>query len=183
MLCIYQVDEIMNETIVNLLDSPKYFLDTVKDKISNELNVKLIESLTSNDIEKYDCFVEGYYLLINDSIIELVHKIVTIHRGYFSTTKSVSICILVTWKLISFGIEHSLTENFGSMVIKNSSSSTNFTDKVFHFKANNIDISSDIVSERDNDIDNDTNDTNDSDYDNDYDNDNDSDYDNDNDSD
>jgi hypothetical protein len=102
MFCISQTDINLNEKIIKLLDLEKDFLEIVKGLIQIDIQVSMIESLTPFDIYSNNCFKPGYYLLINDKQIKLIHKYETIKKGYFYSSKSVDITTLNTWKLLPF---------------------------------------------------------------------------------
>jgi len=54
----------MNESIIELLQNEKDFLESVKKRVT--VNAKLVECMSVDDVKSNDCFKEGHYLLVND---------------------------------------------------------------------------------------------------------------------
>lgn len=109
--CIYQIDDKMNEKIIDVIDEDE-FLDTIKDKIEDKYNFKLLETVNELDIKTNSCFKENYYLLVNDKHIKLVQKYKKTNSGYMYSTSKDAIIILFTWKLLPFECSEIITNNY-----------------------------------------------------------------------
>ncbi|QKF93472.1 VV A32-like packaging ATPase [Fadolivirus algeromassiliense] len=112
MFCIYQLDDKRNEKIIKVLKNESDFLNTIKENINKQFNVKLLETLNENDVKINDCFKDDYYLLVNEKQIKLIQKYKKIDKGYIYNSNSVDVNVLFTWKLLPFECEKPIsTEN------------------------------------------------------------------------
>lgn len=102
MFCIDQIDDKMTEKIIKVINSENEFLSAVKELIPDNLKFKLLEGINTYNILHNNCFIEDYYLLVNDKQIKLVHKCMKINKGIIYNSPYIDVDTLFTWKLLPF---------------------------------------------------------------------------------
>lgn len=100
MFCIYQLDEVSNESIVDLIESKDDFLPKILEFIKSKYGVKSLDGIQFDDIKNNMCFTNGHYLLNNENVIELVWKQEVVNKGLIYSTCHTEIKKLFTWKCL-----------------------------------------------------------------------------------
>lgn len=102
MFCIYQLDNQGNEKVIDSFKSADKYLSKINDLIKKNYTYKSLDGITPQNVKDTACFNWGFYLLINDKVVQLVEKCLVTDKGYLYNTHNVEIKVLFTWKLLSF---------------------------------------------------------------------------------
>ena len=97
----FAVIEIIDGTkqVVEIVESMDLFVYTIKQQYTSANN---INGLTIQDIEKYDYFNSGLYILTDNNIINLVEKYSIVNRGLFFNSTSNKVNLKRSWEIIPF---------------------------------------------------------------------------------
>jgi hypothetical protein len=102
MFCIYQLDNLGNEKVIDSFKSADKYLSKINDLIKKNYTYKSLDGITPQNVKDTPCFNWGFYLLINDKTVQLVEKYLITEKGYLYNTHNIEIKVLFTWKLLSF---------------------------------------------------------------------------------
>lgn len=71
--CIYQLDDKKNESVIKIISNSD-LLSEIQKRLVGKYNTITLHGISKNIVLINDYFVIGYYLLVNEAEIELVHK-------------------------------------------------------------------------------------------------------------